>query len=313
MLNYNIIYNPSLIFTVIITLYLLFIYYIFYWNKNHDINEHYDLEISDVTANECGTFCTEGLNCAGFSHKSIESKCYLSKTGILGKPIDSIYSDKYSKLDRRCNKINRILDDDIIDSRSLTQNSIYICTDGENNNPIEFQYAKFGSSALERTNSTIFDRSDDDIVKPDIVKYDTHIINWPTAINTKNTKILPLYPQLSINTNTNANTGNNNTGFIESDKEYLGQYLLSHQCVSNISFIDCLKYCKNNQSCIGTEWNKLFIKDNNDNYNYHENVCCPKSVIRQIIPRRKKYNNGKFYIKKNINELQNKNPIIITK
>ena len=48
-------------------------------NKYDDVLEHYDLQIQNITPTECGTQCTEGLNCAGFAYKPIENTCYLSK------------------------------------------------------------------------------------------------------------------------------------------------------------------------------------------------------------------------------------------
>jgi hypothetical protein len=123
----------------------------------------------------CGTQCTEGRNCAGFAYKPSEQSCYLSKTGILGKPYDSLYVDDYSKLDRRCNKINRITDSKRIDGLTLIENSVYLCSDGEHNTTTQFQYANMGALALDGKDR----KNDKDDLFPEQVIYDVYDIIWP--------------------------------------------------------------------------------------------------------------------------------------
>jgi hypothetical protein len=138
----------------------------------------------------CGTQCTEGRNCAGFAYKPSEQSCYLSKTGILGKPYDSLYVDDYSKLDRRCNKIDRITDSKRIDGLTLIENSVYLCSDGENNTISQFQYANMGALALDgkdrgnkgnkgnKGNRGNIKNNKDDLF-PEQVIYDVYDIIWP--------------------------------------------------------------------------------------------------------------------------------------
>jgi hypothetical protein len=279
--------------------------------------EHYDYEVPHVSLTDCGTQCTEGINCAGFGYKPVERMCYLSKTAILSEPTESIYYDQYSKLDRRCNKINRINDIKRIDGNSLTQNSIYVCSDGQNNVANEFQYANLGASALATTNSTIFDRADSDYATPQNVDYKVHVIKWPRDKAEQKIARIPYV--------TSESDQAINYGFIESDKEFLGQYLLAHQCVVNVPFYDCLKYCEKDPKCAGTEWNKAIVKQEiNDapddskisytsgNYIY-ENVCCPKTAIKQVIPRRNEFNRGKFYVKKDSRAISNRDNLVFTK
>lgn len=275
-----------------------------------EIMEHYDLEIPNISPTECGTKCTEGLNCHGFAYKPIKNTCYLSKTSILGEPMESLYKDKYSKLDRRCNKINRISDNKRIDGNSLTENSIYVCSDGENNTATEFQYANHGASSLDGTKNTIYDRADKDKLVPENVKYEVHDITWPKKKVDSNT--IATKPYLNL---LSSGDSPKQFGFVESDKEFLGQYMLAHQCVVNVPFFDCIKYCENNSDCAGTEWNKSMIKQSaKGDYNYlYENVCCPKSVIKKIIPRRKEFNRGRFYVKKDLVELLKRDKIVLTK
>lgn len=283
-------------------------------DRENDI-EHYDLEIPDISVTECGTYCTEGINCVGFAYKPVEGTCYLSKTSILGEPIDSLYKDVYTKLDRRCNKINRITDDKIIDDNTMTRNSIYICSDGESNAATEFQYANMGGTSLENVRTTIFDRADSDNIKPVEVQYEIRDIDWPKTKTKKtdNISFKPMFLDDSTKSNTQSSIINNKKyGFIESDNEFLGQYMLHHQCVANVSLFDCIKYCENNQLCAGTEWNKSIINRDDDDINYlYENVCCPKKIISKIIPRRDKMSRGKFYVKKEIDNL--KDPIVLSK
>jgi hypothetical protein len=288
------------------------------FNENYDDNnnnnlEHYDLQIKDITEVDCGTRCTEGLNCTGFAFKPIDKVCYLSKTGILGKPIDSIYGDDYSKLDRRCNKINRITDRNRLDGITLTKNSVYMCSDGESNVATQFQYANLGASSLEDVRTSVYSRGDLDTTTPTDVSYNTMYINWPRE-RKEDSSIYPS-PLYDIPNAKPDDTANKKYGFIESDKEFLGQYMLAHQCVANVPFYDCIKYCENNGNCAGVEWNKSLIKradDGDTNYLY-EDVCCPKAIIKQIIPRRKEFNRGRFYVKKELQDINNREKIILTK
>lgn len=294
-------------------------------NKLKDI-EHYDQAIDDVSEVVCGTRCTEGLDCAGFAYKPIEKTCFLSKTGILGKPLNSIYSDRYSKLDRRCNKINRITDNQRIDGITLTQNSIYLCSDGEANTTTEFQYANLGASALEKVRVSPFEKVDIDSTTPVSVSYPTHYIDWPTKATSVSEFPTPLFEtpanrenRLNSGSTSGTVTSNNKSdkrsAFIESDKEFLGQYLLAHQCVANVPFYDCLKFCENDQNCAGTEWNKSLVKSAGDGeFNYlYEDVCCPKAVVKQIIPRRRQFDRGRFYVKKKIEDIPDRDRIVVTK
>lgn len=290
---------------VILIILIIIIYFSIYHNKSNNCSEHYDARMSDITLTQCGTECTKALNCSGFGYKPIKKLCYISKTPILGSPENSLYKDEYTKLDRRCNKINRIQDEDRIDGLSLTSNSIYVCSDGENNVSTEFQYANEGATSLDNVKSTIFDRSDTDRLRPTEVNYDTYDIKYP---NEKN----DLIPSFELNKFVDPKKVEKKYGFIESDKEYLGQYALAHQCVVNVPLYSCLKYCENNDKCAGTEWNKTLIKTDGENNYLYENVCCPKGIISKVIPRRNKFNRGKFYVKKPLESIARRDNIVMT-
>lgn len=281
-----------------------------WFNPSEERKEHYDFEIPNISLTECGTQCTEAINCVGFGYKPIEKTCYLSKTAILGEPMESIYGDQYSKLDRRCNKINRITDDKRVDGNTLTENSIYVCSDGQNNVATEFQYANLGSTSLESTRSTIFDRADSDRLTPVNVKYKVHEIVWPKD-KSEQKEIRLSY----VDSGTNGSAKETVYGFIESDKEFLGQYMLAHQCVVNVPLFDCLKYCEKEPNCAGTEWNKSVIKKSSDGANnyLYENVCCPKAVIKQVIPRRNEFDRGRFYVKQPLQDIMKRDKVVFTK
>jgi hypothetical protein len=280
--------------------------------------EHYDYEIQNVSLTECGTQCTEALNCLGFGYKPIEKKCYLSKTAIVGEPMESIYSDQYTKLDRRCNKINRINDNRRIDGNTMTANSVYVCSDGENNVATEFQYANLGATSLASVPSTIFDRADSDNTIPINVKYEVHNIVWPKNKTDQTSDRISYLDDKKQNPGSQLDA-NQTHGFVESEKEFLGQYLLGHQCVVGVPFFDCLKYCENDSKCAGTEWNKSIIKRSDTNANgqafdyLYENVCCPKTVIKKIIPRRKEFDRGRFYVKRTLQDMMQRDKVVFTK
>lgn len=270
--------------------------------------ETYDAKMSFLTLAECGTQCTEGSGCVGFGYKPSTGECYLSRDGILGRPYNSLYEDEYSRLDKRCNKINKISDSDRIDENTLTQNSVYLCSDGENNVSSQYQFANYGASSLEPVGYTIFDKSDGDILAPTGVIYPTRHIEWPS----EKRDLLPGF----LTEDDLSETDEQETikyGFVESDKEFLGQYALSHQCVTNVPLYDCLKYCEQNIECAGVEWNKGLIKFDGNNNQLYENVCCPKKIIAKVIPRRKQFNRGRFYVKKDMKDLGARDNIIITR
>jgi len=141
---------------------LLIILFCIIFNSN---KEHYTLKLNDVSLSTCGTICTEGVNCSSFAYKPKDKLCYLSKNFIFGMPYGEQYENEYLQTDKRCNKINKIVDDTIFDDNVYTHNSIYSCSDGEKNLTNLFQFANYGSTCV------------DDII-PDKIKYNTYYINW---------------------------------------------------------------------------------------------------------------------------------------
>lgn len=307
--------SNNFILICVISIIIIIISIIIDYNKNDESDEsieQYDGKISGLTLNECGTECTTAQNCYGFAYKPVEKQCYLSNKGILGQPETSLYGDEYSKLDRRCNKMNRIKDDDFVDDKSITRNSVYICADGENNVATQFQYANFGASSLDAPYGYRLDNSPD-YLEPTVVTYKLHIIDWPTekkdlepvGLESYNVNVPPReFPPKPTNT----------YGFVESDKEFLGQYILAHQCVANVPLYECLKYCEDNPNCSGTEWNYSLLKVEDGQKNYvYEKVCCPKGIIKKVIPRRDKVSRGKYYVKQKLDDMTARNRVIVSK
>jgi hypothetical protein len=319
---------------IVLLLLIIFLIALILKKQNKNQIENYDGKISNLTLTQCGTECTMGENCRAFAYKPISSTCYLSKKNILGEPMESAYSKDYSKLDRRCNKINPINDTDFISDTTLTQNSVYVCSDGENNNITEFQYANLGASSLQ-TSDTVGGTAgrgvptkigeNPDNTAPLAVNYDVYSIKYIDPEVEPLRDLEPNFPKLVKNTdeeirNKNIivkNEDNNKnavSAFIQSDMEYLGQYLLGHQCVINVPLYDCLDFCASNDKCAGTEWNESITKeDGSGKLQTYKNVCCPKQVVAKIIPRRKENINGKFYVKTEKDLIKGRKSILLSR
>ena len=82
----------------------------------------------------------------------------------------------------------------------------------------------------------------------------------------------------------------------------IGKYLKDYKCVKDIPYEECVKYCTNNDDCIGFEFNP---KHNTD-----VNVCCPYATKSTLIGRSELQKNGKFYAKEITNKLSNVNAYI---
>jgi hypothetical protein len=320
-------------------------------NYNNYMVEGYDGKISNITLTQCGTECTISENCNAFAYKPVISTCYLSKKALLGEPVESPYQyrSEYSKLDRKCNKINPINDVDFINDLTLTQNSVYVCSDGNSNDNTEFQYANLGASSLETSDTVghaagrgVPTKVGDQpaVATPVAVNYDLYKIKYPDPELTKLNDLEPNFPKLvRMNDQEIRNAQKNSaikgskpiterehvlinpalsdesgrSAFIESDMEYLGQYLLGHQCVVNVPLYDCIQFCDNDSKCAGTEWNEAIVRSDGKNNHVFENVCCPKQVIKKIIPRRNQFNRGKFYVKTGLDKIKARDSIMLTR
>jgi len=246
--------------------------------------EGYDAKITSTTQRECGNLCTNTVGCYAFAHKD-NGSCFLSKDYILGPVGGSLYSYEYKPSDYRCNKFRPIqgLSDANV-PEAIKHNAIYTCSDNEQ-----------GKYTLHVITDTVHKPIGDfnDIEKMNVPPYKLFDFDWPTNQG----QVIDL------------NKGNSvNKDFIiyeKSNDEYLGQYLFPQKCSANISQDECLQLCSQYDNCVGLEWNPYYEKKqiNGSSLNVYKDVCCLKSTIDNIIPRRNKFKNGNFYLKTNRSEL----------
>lgn len=262
--------------------------YVFYlMNKS----EQFDEKITRATKVNCGMICTKTLGCNGFMEDDYNNICYLSKTPIVGAPDKSPFKDSYDKNSERCNKISAITDTEIASDLDIINNASYNCTPNESSNE---QTLKVYDGAEKKITSKL------DLPYLDVSDYTYVDAKWGEEIN------------LGDNINLVQNDKKTNvTIMTEHDEEFLGQYMYPHKCVTNISQSDCMKNCINDERCIGTEWNHLYVKKIDDinktdadndgfidtQYGMYKDVCCPKIQIKKVIPRREEFKYGHFYLK----------------
>jgi len=302
--------SPTNILWIILAIIILITFFVCYFNDNTNISsqenkiiEGFDARIPSISKEKCGDLCTSVIGCRGFAY-SDEGVCFLSKQAILGKPVDSIFGDEYNTSDYRCNKSQPILDEsDLLSPNLMRRNALYMCSDSE-----QGRYTLQLIAPTKRQMVGDFD----DIEKIDVPNYDiNNNFEWPTE---KVSTIL-----------NNTNLGKYAV-FEKSHDEFLGQYLYPQKCTTDISEISCLKLCEADRRCIGVEWNPFYLKykagesnsTNSSNaignsggiYDAYSNICCPKTQVSEIIPRRKDFANGNFYIKKYVDAFE-KNRIYI--
>lgn len=294
-LNYKNIMNYiflSIIIIIIIVILLLF-YTCYLDNYNDDKIENFDARIPNISKEQCGNFCTRIIGCGGFAY-SDNGVCYLSKQAILGKSVNSLFSDDYNVNDYRCNKTQPITSNtDIISPNLRRRNALYVCSDSE-----QGEYTLQLIAPTARQPIADFD----DIDKIDVPDYEfTNDFVWPTD------KTDIVFNNLSRNPN-------QYVMYEKSRDEFLGQYSYPQKCVSDVSELACLKICESDEKCIGVEWNPSYLKykankesnltpNNEGMYQSYKNICCPKTQITEIIPRRPEFINGNFYTKKHIDKL----------
>lgn len=281
-------------------LYLSIIIIIIYCVTKHKV-EMYDGRISGITKELCGKICTETFGCIGFAYDGTNSKCYISKRPILYQPGNSLYSDEYNYGHYRCNKIDPLRDDidniDTITQDRLRRNMIYSCANEERD---MFEIYKIVNNKIEKIPKTNIsqDTRPNSFLTVEYEKYPLNEIIWPTQRKDLQPQDLVSKDEEKIK---------NYILFEKDDKEYLGQYLYPHRCVENVSEEECLETCRKNIDCVGTEFNPVYIKNEKGSNVIYKNVCCPKRKIRDVITRRKEFENGHFYLKKEPVELDKRN------
>ena len=255
---------------IIISIFLYVWLSIFTNNK-----EHYDSKIINSNENECGIMCTKAYGCLAFSQDN-KNTCYLSKTRLLGSPTTSVFKNDYDINFTKCNKVQQLDDPVSATPMDLKRNATYICNI---NNKDEIRIYDNKKTVINKL---------DDLYNIYLNKYEMGDIDWGIELD-KNK-----YPKLYTNSSSIIPKINI---MKEHDDEFMGQYLFPHRCVFNTSQKDCLNQCKNNEKCLGTEWNPLFLKKKDGKTDLYNGVCCPKIKINEIIERRPQHKYGKFYLK----------------
>lgn len=274
---------------IIIVLLIIILYNSKYNLKNI---EKYDAKVIPTTQRQCGDLCTEAIGCYAFAHKD-NGDCFLSKNYILGPAYNSLYAYEYNPADYRCNKFRPMqgLSDAYV-PEALKQNAFYTCSDNEE-----------GKYTLQLIADTIYEPVKDfsDVDKIDVPRYKLFDFNWPTQ------------QDQVINLNKEQNANRDYTVYEKSDNEYQGNYLFPEKCTSDISESACLQLCTQYDNCVGVEFNPYYERTNvNDAGNkVYKNICCPKSRIDNIVPRKSEFKNGKFYLKTSKSNL-NKFKIYVT-
>lgn len=244
-----------------------------------DMIEGYNGRISKITKEKCGSLCTRTIGCAGFGYDEKTERCYLSQKPIDTRPVAVLYADEYLPHHDICNKKYVIDSDKNIHDDNMKYNAIYTCTDDE----------KGAVDTLMIKDDNITPIFDDNKLKE--LKVDTYAlktINWPSS-------------RIDIEfERPNRDDAQFSKIFVKRENEYLGQYMYPHMCVANIPELECIKHCAKNQECSGVEWNPFMMDpsgENQNRYKIYKNICCPKSTIDKIIPRRELHMNGSFYEK----------------
>jgi hypothetical protein len=264
--------------------------YMIYYVIHYDVYEQFDEKINRVTKEQCGIICTKVLDCQAFATDDNKT-CYLSKTPITGKPHGSIFSLEYNHDDMTCNKLQGIPDPSIATSLDLIKNATYMCRKTANAISPDYRIYVNGEKTLQDLNHL------NDMT---IDRYTFEGIDWGKQMDLDDNKELI----------TNPTKDNSVIVMREKNEEYLGQYMVQHKCSENISKRDCLDQCINSDDCIGTEWNPVYLH----NDNLYERICCPKIKINEIIPRRNDFKFGKFYLKDKIikDDIETINTIVLS-
>ena len=167
--------------------------------------ENYDVKILQTTRKQCGQGCTKLIGCYAYGYDEPSNNCYLSKSYILGQPLDSVYQEEYNESNFRCNKIKPIQNmGDAHVPEVLKMNAFYNCGSAE-----------LGDYHLEVLTDKIYQTLDDfeDINKLTVPSYNVESYNWNTDRNRNrnNNRYLKDKKYNEANTDDNMNTNNTNT------------------------------------------------------------------------------------------------------
>lgn len=272
-------------------------------NYNLDNIENFDGKIGARSEYECANKCSGIYGCVGFTFDNKTNTCYLSKTPIAGKPVNSPFNDNFSASNQyTCNKLFTIMNQDELEESRYKLNRVYNCyINYDISNPQLMNYYEVNNSDTLSGPSNLDELKiqrnigSKDIKNINTIPYKIIGIEWPNNIKDNEKFNLEINGEnLPIN-----DSIYKYITFVEDNDEHIGEYEYSHECSENIDKYDCLKMCNGSKKCTGVEWNPFLMINKGDNkYEIHRNVCCPKTKIVEIIKRRPIYLNGKFYIKK---------------
>jgi len=166
--------------------------------------ENYDVKISQTTRLQCGQQCTKFVGCYAYGYDEPSKNCYLSKSFILGQPLDSVYQEEYNTSNFRCNKVKPLFNiGDAHVPEVLKMNAFYNCGDAE-----------LGDYHLEVLTDKIYQKLDDfeDINKLTVPSYNVESYNWNSDRNRNrnNNRYLKKDNNGSNEDDMNANNNNNN-------------------------------------------------------------------------------------------------------
>jgi hypothetical protein len=274
---------PNLKILTILTIIVL----ILYITNFYILTENFDAKITGGDTTKCGIACTKLINCKGFMVGS-DGTCYLSKTPILGQPTNSVFANEYNNKTPICNKF-KTFSDTQISELDKKKNATFICVPNQKDSQQTYKI-------YDNKEKQIY--SLEDLENINVDPYTFVDIDWNKQLKLED------YPKLIENPN--PDDKNNIVLLSQYTDEYLGQYMFPHKCVANISQLDCIKFCLNNEDCAGTEWNPVYTpvvsqtSDDTSAYELHNGVCCPKRKIIKNIPRRKEFEHGRFYLKEQL-------------
>lgn len=262
--------------TLLLAILLILLLYLTYIKSSF---EYFDNKITGLDYNKCGVACTMIEDCAGYAYNN--NMCWISQKPINNKSKNGIYGFEYSENIKRCNKIKPLEDYVIATKDDFLNNASYMCQEGEQSQTAHT--LELHTVNKQQTFNTI-----EELKNEKVLPYKQISIDWPNDILTK----VPDYEDIKT-----AIIEPKETMYVmtRNNDEHLGQYLYNHKCVANIDKKDCLQACINEESCVGTEWNPVYIQKSNNTMYY--NVCCPKRQIAKVIPRRKEFENGHYYAK----------------
>jgi hypothetical protein len=268
--------------TIVIILILIVLIILFLFKNK---KENYDARISNVdNIEKCANICSSIYGCGGFAYNSNNNKCYVSKYPLASPSIPSLYSNEFQKSNIYCNKALPIISDISINNDLYVDNKVYNCYT-QNAQDLGKKYYDFGKPEKQIYFNDLYG------IKSE--PYNIQKLEWPTEqVDLKfDDKFNLYYDTKDI--------------YYEADNmnEYLGTYLNPGMCKTDIDQHKCLKDCTLNADCIGVEYNPT--------YKTYRNVCCPKSKIEKIIPRREDKLSGTFYTKQVNLKDNTKNNIII--